>query len=84
MVGIEVNREFEKIWKDAVMVQSGEYPGICLQRLRKSTKKPVSIAGVPAKIRTEHLANASLERYRSANLLGGAHSIQLKRVMNTE
>jgi hypothetical protein len=47
--------ELEKIWKEAVVVLSRYYPGICLEELRNATKAPVRIAGVLAKIWTEHL-----------------------------
>jgi hypothetical protein len=43
------------------------YFGIFLQGLRKTTKK---LARVPPEIRTEHLLNASLERYRYVKLPG--------------
>jgi hypothetical protein len=58
-----MNDEFERICKKAVVALSRNYPDICLKGLRKSTKKPVSIASVLAKIQTEHLLNMSLECY---------------------
>lgn len=38
------------------------------ERLTKITKVLLRIGDVPAKIRTEHLANTSLEHYRYRNL----------------
>jgi hypothetical protein len=35
------------------------YPGICLERLWKTTKKLVRMAGDPANIQTRHLQNIS-------------------------
>jgi hypothetical protein len=46
------------------------YPVIGLEGLRKPTKSTVMIACVPARIRSEHLLNANVQRYRYANLLG--------------
>jgi hypothetical protein len=37
MVG-QMNNEFEKIWKEAVVACSRYYPGICLEGLRKTAK----------------------------------------------
>jgi hypothetical protein len=41
----------------------GYRPGMCLERQRKATYN-IGIAGLPTEIRTEHVPNVSLERYR--------------------
>jgi hypothetical protein len=38
MVGWQMNDEQEKIWKEAVVAHSRQYPGICLEGLRKPMK----------------------------------------------
>jgi hypothetical protein len=55
--------ELERIWKHAVVAKSKYYPAFFLERLRKTMKTSISIAVVPAEIRTEHLLNVSLQRY---------------------
>jgi hypothetical protein len=55
--------ELKGIWKEAVVASSSYYPGICLQGI-------LSIVGVAGEIRTEHLRNTSMERYRYADLPG--------------
>jgi hypothetical protein len=53
------------------------YSRICMEELRMSTKHlTVTIAGVPAAIRTEPLLNTSIERYRYTNLSGTKVVIQ--------
>jgi hypothetical protein len=37
-VGYTMTEEFERILKEAAMALSRQYPGICLERLRKLTK----------------------------------------------
>jgi hypothetical protein len=46
------------------MTDSGYYPGIYLEGLRRITKMKLRIAGVPAEIRIKHLPNTSPERRR--------------------
>jgi hypothetical protein len=50
------------------------YYRIFLEGLRKITKPSIRIAGVAAGIRTEHIPNMTLERYRSAHLFRHAHT----------
>jgi hypothetical protein len=52
-----------------VVAKSRYYPSIYLEA--KITKTTISIASIPAEIRTEHHPNASLQRYRYGNPLGG-------------
>jgi hypothetical protein len=47
-----------------------DYSENCLVGMRKTTKISVPTAGVLAEIRTEHLLDTSLERYRYTSLLG--------------
>jgi hypothetical protein len=51
--------------RDNVLIEilSGDY-----LETEESDGKPVRIAGVRAEIRTEHLTNTSLERYRYTNV----------------
>jgi hypothetical protein len=35
-----------------------------LEGLKKTTRTPIKIFGVPAEIRTDYLPNANIERYR--------------------
>jgi hypothetical protein len=49
-----MNRELERIWKEAVVAQS---------------RNSVRIGGVLTEIQTKHLANTNLEHYRYANPL---------------
>jgi hypothetical protein len=49
-------------------------PSIYLEELRK-TKKPLSITGLPAEVRTQYLRNMRLDCYRYASLFGGSLSI---------
>jgi hypothetical protein len=42
--------ELERVWKEAVLAQLRYCPGICLERLRKTTKTSLNIAGVPVEI----------------------------------
>jgi hypothetical protein len=62
IVGWFMNDELERIWKEVTVTYSRYHAGICLEVLRKTTFK---IVGGPADTRTEHLANTSLEGYRS-------------------
>jgi hypothetical protein len=59
MIGLLMNGELERIWKEVVVVLTKYNPDIFLEGLRKTTKH----LGVLAEIRTEHLPNTSLERY---------------------
>jgi hypothetical protein len=61
-----VNNELERICKEDDVAQSRHCPGICLDGLKKTTKKP----GVPAEFRTEHLSYTSPERFLYTDLLG--------------
>jgi hypothetical protein len=58
--------ERESIWKEAIVAWLRYYPRIYLERLKKAS---VRIRLVLAKIRSEHLPNRDLERYRYASLL---------------
>jgi hypothetical protein len=60
----------EGIWKEAAVTLSRYSLGIFLERLRKAAKTTVSIASVPAEIRTEHFLNTNLDRYHFASQLG--------------
>jgi hypothetical protein len=44
-----------KVWKETVLAQSSYHPRIWWKGLRKTTKEPQRITGVPAEIRTENL-----------------------------
>jgi hypothetical protein len=56
--------ELEMTRKEVVVAQSWNYPSICLEGLRKSTKTSVRVADLLAEIRTEYLPSTSQERYR--------------------
>jgi hypothetical protein len=44
-----MNNEFEKMWKDTIVADLGQYPEECLQRVTKSTKKQsIRISGLRA------------------------------------
>jgi hypothetical protein len=59
-----MDNELENILKKAVLTYSGFYPGICLERLRKTPYKiTVKIARIPAEIRMEDLPNTNLKRH---------------------
>jgi hypothetical protein len=58
-----MNGEQIKVWKEAAMPISEYRPGICFERLRKTTKKPVRIDSRPAEIRTLNLTNTSLNQW---------------------
>jgi hypothetical protein len=45
------------------VVKSRYYSGIFLERLRNTTKSPVSIADISVEIRTKNLLYTSLELY---------------------
>lgn len=55
--------QLEGIWHEAVVAKSRHYPSIFLKRLGKTTQS-LMISCVPDEIRTEHLQNTSLARYR--------------------
>jgi hypothetical protein len=55
--------EVESIWKEVVLAYSRYCPRICQERLGKIIKAWVRTAGIPAKIRTQHFPNTSLESY---------------------
>jgi hypothetical protein len=71
MVGLLMNVELERIWKEASIAWSMYYPRIRLEGLRK-TMKTLRIADVSVDIRTEHLPNTSLERYWYTSIFGDA------------
>jgi hypothetical protein len=71
MVWWLVSNELERIWKEAVTSLLKELSRHSPRGIEKINEKPVRIAGVPTDIRTEHLPNTSLERYRYIDLLGG-------------
>jgi hypothetical protein len=48
-----------------VMAYLRDYPGTCLQKLRKTTKISARISDVSTKIRRENLARTSLGRCRN-------------------
>jgi hypothetical protein len=56
-----MNDELEMIWKEVVMAQLRHYPGICLERLRKTTETLSQDNGVPAEIQTKYFLNVSKE-----------------------
>jgi hypothetical protein len=55
-----MNNELERIWKEENVTYSRYQVGTCLEVLRKTTFKTVS---GPADLRTQHLANTSLEGF---------------------
>jgi hypothetical protein len=57
MVECLVNDELERIWMEMAMAKSRYYPSICLEGLRKTTKTPIRIDNVVAKIQTKHPPN---------------------------
>jgi hypothetical protein len=63
--------ELERICKNETVAQSmydpQNLPGVTEKKQQITS---IRITGVPAEIRTEHLPNMNLERYRHANLLG--------------
>jgi hypothetical protein len=59
----------ESVWtlKEAFIAyfKTGDYPGICMEELSKSTKKIlIRIASVSAEIRIKSIQNACQKRYR--------------------
>jgi hypothetical protein len=52
-----VNNELEGIWREEIVAYWQNYPGICLEELRKATNS-LKIAGVPAKTGTVYLLTA--------------------------
>jgi hypothetical protein len=65
-----MNYELEKICKTAFMATSRYYLGICLETVRETTKRKTRIAGVPTRVRTEHIPKTNLERYNCFSLFG--------------
>jgi hypothetical protein len=61
--------EREKIWKEAIVAYSRDYPDICLKVVRKITRTSVRIAGVPTGIRIGDIQNTSVKPYLYPNLL---------------
>jgi hypothetical protein len=57
-----MNNKLEKILKEAVMACSSYITGIFLEGLSKWQIISVSVANVPADIRTENFSNTSVER----------------------
>jgi hypothetical protein len=49
--------------RERFIAQSRHYPAICLE-ISKTQKTSIRMGRVPAKIRTEHLQNVSLQLYR--------------------
>jgi hypothetical protein len=72
---IASNRRTTREWlcwtkfEEAVVVKLRCHFGICLKGRRKTTKILSRDSGLSAMIRTEHLPNRNLRRYRYANLL---------------
>jgi hypothetical protein len=52
------------IWKQAAVAYQDTAPPFAWKDWGKPRRNLLRIAGVPAEIRTQHLRNASLERYR--------------------
>jgi hypothetical protein len=50
IAGWQVKNKQERIWKETVIAQSRYYSSTFLEGLRKTTKTPVMISGVPAQI----------------------------------
>jgi hypothetical protein len=69
VVGLFMNDEKERIWKETVVSKQRHYPGIFLEGPNETTKHSRRV-GVTTKIRTQHFANANLNRYGSTNQLG--------------
>jgi hypothetical protein len=61
-----IRKDFKGDDRDLIEVLSRHLPGGTEENYETS----VRIASVPAEIRTEHIPNTSLERYRYTNLLG--------------
>jgi hypothetical protein len=59
----------EWVWVEVRMIISKHYHGNYLEEPRK-TMKYLRIAGVPGRIRTEHVPVRSSERYRYTRLAG--------------
>jgi hypothetical protein len=62
-----MNDELERIWKEQIEASLWYQPDICLKGVRKPQDTWLRIAGVSAKIRTEHLPNINAEPYRYVN-----------------
>jgi hypothetical protein len=65
-----VNNYFQKIWKQAIVVQSRYNLCICLKALRTPQISSVWLVGVPADVRRDVLHNTSLLFSRYTSLLG--------------
>jgi hypothetical protein len=61
--------ELERIWKEAVLAYWKHCPGICLEGERRLTKN-LTIVGILAEIRTEHVPNRSQRRCVYTSLYG--------------
>jgi hypothetical protein len=70
-IRVKMNYELERICKKPVVVTCKYYPGICLEIMRETTKRKTRIAGVPTRVRTEHLSKRNL---RALQLLHPAWS----------
>lgn len=55
--------QLDEVWQEVVVAKSRYYPSIFLKWLRKTTQS-LTTSCVPDEIRTEHLQNTSLARYR--------------------
>jgi hypothetical protein len=66
----QMNDELEMFWKEVVMAQLRHYPGICLERLRKTTESLSQDKEVPAEIHTEHFLNVYQECCHYASPFG--------------
>jgi hypothetical protein len=72
MVRWLVHKDLDEMRRDLIEALSGHFPW----GTKKNTQKIlVSIASAPAEIRTEHLPNWSLQRYRYNNLLYDVENI---------
>jgi hypothetical protein len=61
--------KLQRIWMEAVPIQSRHRPGICPRNLKKTAKLSARNGGVMAEIRTDHILNTNLESYRYNNRL---------------
>jgi hypothetical protein len=57
-----MNDALERIWKEVVLIYSRYYPGISLERLKKTAEKLIHYCRVSN--RNEHFQNSNPERYR--------------------
>jgi hypothetical protein len=63
-----VNNKLERIWKEAIMVQSRYYPSTFLEGRSKTTEK-LGTVGVLPEIRTEYIPHTNVGCYHYINLL---------------